>query len=101
MPLEKICNDYALSFQELFDIANKELYTYIEDGDDYKYITKNANGGFVVQKHIRDGSLYFGTYYSFDDALMVRDELIKENWDMDKLDEILLKLCVVRRSVDG
>ena len=99
LPLETICTDYGLSFQELFDIADKELYTYMEEGDNYKYITKNKKGGYVVQKHMRGDSLYFGTYYSFDDALMVRDELIKENWDLDKLDEILLKLCVVRRTL--
>lgn len=98
--LEEICSKYNLSFKELVDIANKDLYTYMEEGDKYKFITKKKKGGFVVQKYLDGSNNYFGTYYSFDDALIVRDELIKEDWNEEKLKEIYFKFGIEPKTLE-
>ena len=48
-----------------------------------KYIRKNKNSFNIVKS-----SKTYGKFDSLDDAVLIRDELIKNNWDMDSVDEM-------------
>ena len=82
-----------MSFNDLFKLSKSGLYTYMED-EENSYIAKTKNNNWRVSKFVDGVNIYFGSYYSKEDAIKVRDELIKYNWDKDKLNEILLRLGV-------
>lgn len=50
------------------------------------------NGKYVIQKSINGKSSYFGTYKSLKTAQLVRNELIKCNWDKKQLNKIKNKI---------
>lgn len=95
LPIETICTKYNLTFKELFKVA-RTLYTYIDAEDTDSYINQTRGGNWTVNKFIGDETIYFGTYKSKRDAIIVRNELIDVNWDIKRLDEILKELDIER-----
>lgn len=49
-----------------------------------KYINKAANKRFVIAKEFNGEIKRFGYYKSLNEALMIRDDLVSENWKMDE-----------------
>lgn len=49
-----------------------------------KYITKTYNNKFKIVKDINGVYKSFGLFKRLDEALMVRDDLVTNNWGMDK-----------------
>lgn len=69
------------------------------------YIYPNKYGHFAISKskkqnHVRK-NICGGTYSSFEDAKIIRDELIKNDWDTSNLDEICEKHGIKRRKRAG
>ena len=60
-----------------------------------KYIHR-VSTGWVIKKYIRGTVIQFGVYYSLIDAKLVRDELIKCNWDKTQLARIIQENDVLR-----
>lgn len=56
--------------------------------DPNKYIYNLDNRGYRIQKYINGDIKYFGTYNNREDAVMVRNLLIDNDWDSDVLDLI-------------
>ena len=58
-----------------------------------RYIIRNASKRFQIVKEVNGNNKSFGTFKSLEDALFVRDELVSDNWGMDK-DKILFNLGI-------
>lgn len=54
----------------------------------YTYIRKKGEQSFQIRKHINGELKYFGTYATLEYARYIRDELIKNDWNEEKLSEI-------------
>ena len=79
---------YSNMFAGEYDYTISEKIFYLEtiQKDPNKYIYPYHNQGYMIQKSI-DGSVKrFGTYKTKEDALMVRNLLIDNDWDSDVLD---------------
>ena len=50
-----------------------------------KYITRGSKGNYRVQKLLDGKVCSFGTYSRLEDAVNVRDELIRVGWNKDKI----------------
>ena len=83
MTIDEACKKYHVTFSELVDsLKNSEsYYTTIN----YRYISKN-NSRYIIQKSINNKSVIFGSYFDLEDAIEVRDQLIKLDWNVDKND---------------
>ena len=70
--------------------------------DKNTYIYPNGHGHFVVtkSKYINEKrkAIFGGTYTTRKEARIIRDELIKNNWDVSNLDELCEKHRIIRRS---
>lgn len=95
LSIETICNKYNLTFKELIKVA-RTLYTYIDAEDTDSYINKTRGGNWAVNKFIGGETIYFGTYKTKRDAIVVRNELIDINWDKKRLNNILEELDIER-----
>nr|WP_295161827.1 hypothetical protein [uncultured Methanobrevibacter sp.] len=58
-----------------------------------KYIQKTANNRFAISREFNGSVKRFGTYKSLNEALLVRDDLVSDNWGMEK-DMVLPNLGV-------
>ena len=61
------------------------------------YIFKRKNS-YTIRKHVDGKQRVFGTYEKLEDAIKVRDWLIRADWKIDDLDELCKKLKVKRRK---
>ena len=69
-----------------YDMGLQLFDDYLKQKENSKYITIQDSGGkkyYTVQKTINNELFRFGYYDTFDEAVRVRDELIKNNWRMD------------------
>lgn len=55
---------------------------------DTTYIHKRPNGNFIVCKQFNGVKNNFGTYEDFETAKLVRDKLLKSDWDKSLGDEL-------------
>ena len=81
---------YSNMFAGEYDYTISEKIFYLEtiQKDPNKYIYPYHNQGYMIQKSI-DGSVKrFGTYKTKEDALMVRNLLIDNDWDTEVLELI-------------
>ena len=56
-------------------------YIYPDNG---KYITKVGNSYRIRKQYLKNNKtiqLFFGTFYDYNEAIIYRDECIKQNWD--------------------
>lgn len=65
------------------DINND--YEFLENYVDTKYIVKLSNSFYRISKSINGKVCNFGHYDSLEEAINVRDELMKYNWDVSKV----------------
>lgn len=69
------------------------------------YIYNNGYGHYVISKSLkRNGkrkTVICGTYTTKKEARIIRDEMLKNNWDNSNLDELCKKHNIVRRTHKG
>jgi N-glycosylase/DNA lyase len=94
LSIEELVKKYDLSFKELFELSKQ---IDVED----KYIIENVSGSYSVSKSVNGVSEYFGSYMDKEEAIKVRDELIKCNWDKEKFPEILNELEIKSKCGGG
>ena len=86
-----IINDWNKDeYPSIRSLAEDVLYIHLEiiQEDPNKYIYPYNNSGYLIQKSV-DGSVKrFGTYRTKEDALMVRNLLIDNDWDTEVLELI-------------
>ena len=92
--IEKVCQEYNLSFSELVNLmktkANEEGYKPTPSTG-HLYVSERY-GKFFIRK----GTVYYGTYYSLEDALKVRDYFMFSRWDKRNIDKVCRELGVRR-----
>jgi len=89
--IEQVCDDYDLSFNELFKLMKRYDKKFKKCNKPPLYITER-NGQYFLRKN----NVYYGSYYSFEDAKKVRDYFIFHGWNKRRLDEVCYKLGVKR-----
>ena len=95
--IEHVCRNHGLSFMELFmmcDSENRKDNHEKELTTGELYISKKGKDYFVLRK----GQVYYGAFYSLDDARKVRDYFIFNRWDKRKVDSVCDIVGVVRRN---
>ena len=65
-----------------------------------KYIFQRDDT-FTVRKNVKRKTMVFGTYSSLEDAVKVRDELIRIGWKQRSVDSICERLGICRRQGSG
>ena len=94
--IQEVCTNYNLTFKELVNIFRKDIHTNVNKERVerfYIYPYRDSNRElWTIQKNKR----YFGLYSTLDDAIKVRDCLIKRGWNKKELDCICQKLGVTR-----
>ena len=96
--LEDTLIKHGTNLKELFHQNSKLSKNHF---DDWSYIQPTKSNTFRVAKVIKGHRIEFGTYKSHEDALLIRNELIKCGWDKNKLPEILEKNNIFRNSYGG
>lgn len=80
-------------------IERLDVSIAIENVKGNKYIYKNNNGNwFVAKKFTTKGKysrIYCGCYEHLDDARIIRDELVKSDWNITLLPEIKRKHNII------
>ena len=69
-------------------------------GTPAKYIFQR-NDTFTIRKTVKSRCMVFGTYSSLDDAIRVRDELIRIGWKRRSVDRICEQFGITRRERSG
>lgn len=85
--ITEICTKYNITLKELIKGLKKNNRTY-SNHKLPKYIRK-INKKYSIVKTINGKQHYYGTYNTLEDATLIRDNLIKFNWDKDYLKLIL------------
>ena len=108
--MSNVWRDTSLSLDEVLRQENMSLKQVLEKklrpGGVYKkgrvkelkHIYKRVGNSYEVIKTINWKQVCFGTYSSVEDARIVRDELIKYDWDKDCLEDILKKNNIMRNK---
>lgn len=90
--IEYICTKYNLTFKELVDLfICGMIYHKISEN-----IYKNGQK-YRIQQTINGKSIVFGSYFNLKEALEVRDEIKRKNWNVD-LTEYLGDTYILKRS---
>ena len=96
LSIQEVCTNYNLTFKELVNIFRKDIPTNVNKERVerfYIYPYRDSNRElWTIQKN----KIYFGLYSTLDDAIKVRDCLIKRGWNKKELDCICQKLGVKR-----
>lgn len=97
--IETVCLNHNISFQDLFKLCHSDnLKDYNPKIDGLTtgelYISKKGEDYFYLRK----GQVYYGAYYSLEDARKVRDYFLFNRWDKRKLDSVCSIVGVVRRN---
>lgn len=78
MTIDEVCRKYRISFIDLINTLKYNKTTV-----DYQHIFKNGSR-YIIQKSIDGKSKVYGSYFQLEDALDVRDQLIKLDWKVDE-----------------
>ena len=95
--IENVCLNHGLSFKDLFLLCDRENRKENHEKElttGELYISKKGKDYFVLSK----GQVYYGAFYSLDDARKVRDYFIFNRWDKRKVDSVCDIVGVVRRN---
>ena len=96
LSIQEVCTNYNLTFKELVNIFRKDIHTNVHKKRGemfYIYLFRYSNKELLI---IQKNKMYFGLYSTLDDAIKVRDCLIKRGWNKKELDCICQKLGVTR-----
>lgn len=84
--IEELVSKYNLTFNELFNLT-KQLQTPYKSK--FNYIRKTPSKSYSIVKLVNGEHVYFGSYKDENEAIIIRDELIKCGWDKKELPRIL------------
>ena len=74
--------DEAKMFKvKLIDNAWDDILSY--EGEYSKFIYKNKHNSFTVYRNMFGKTRYFGSYPTFEEALIAREKLIDDNWGVE------------------
>lgn len=95
--INEVCKEYHLTFQQLFQMLNGGVVgASVSQTTGVLYITKSGER-YVLRKDDK----HYGTYYSLEDAIKVRDYFIYNGWRKDKVDKVCDELGVIRSKDVG
>lgn len=76
-------------------LLHREYPDSINSSSETKYIEKRGKH-FHIKKKINKKTYYYGIYATLHDAQLVRDQLIRNGWEQNKVDSICKKVDVER-----
>lgn len=82
--IEEVCKENQLTFQEVYELMMNLNGRKTPNGTGEPHIVK-GDKRFVLRKW---GIGYIASFKRLKDAVRVRDELIKQDWDVSQLDDI-------------
>lgn len=107
MPLETALHKYNLTFKEAVEFVHKPI-THppkkkkpYQKRNVYKHVdkyVKQRGGQFHLRKTINGKAIWGGSYNTAEDALLVRDFLEEEGWNIIKVNEACKKYGIERRK---
>ena len=104
MSLEDTLIKHGTNLKELFEPAackrerNRNQYSGFDDWTNIQPTKCNTYRVFKVMNRKR---IEFGTYKTHEDALLVRNELIKCDWDKSRVPEIKEQYSIVTNTYGG
>lgn len=104
--LNEVCKTYNLTFKELIKVFKQDFHSYTKPRCMEGRRTSATGERYIYQRHtghtfwIQKGNAYYGYYKTLTDAVAVRNGLIINDWDKNKLDNICKKLGVKREVRD-
>lgn len=90
--LEDTLVKHGTNLKEIFKDINKyspERVKRTPDSPEWRNIQLTKQNTYRITKTINGHREFYGTYKSFNDAVIVREELIKCNWNIHELPRIL------------
>ena len=96
LSIAEVTEKYNLSFNELFKLTMKLNNKNNVKVNDDSYIGKTKSRKWAIRKSIKGEMCYFGTYKYRYEAVSVVKELMKVDWDIEKLPSILEELGIER-----
>lgn len=108
LSIEEACSKHDVSFGEAVlgfnplqkRNKNKKKGKKVKCSTPSKYIFQRDDS-FTVRKNVKRKTMVFGTYSSLEDAVKVRDELIRIGWKQRSVDSICERLGIIRRHGAG
>ena len=101
MGLEETLVKHKTNLQELFQSNSNKCNSKYSVFDEWSQIQPTKHGTFRVYKYLYGHRIEFGSYRSHEDAILVRDELIKCDWDKNQLPRIIRELGIVQNGHGG
>jgi len=101
MGLEETLLKHHTNLQELFQSNSNKSNSRYRVFDEWSQIQPTKWNSFRVYKYIYGHRIEFGTYHTHEDAILVRDELIKCDWDKSQLPGILERIGVKKNPHGG
>ena len=98
MSISEVSVKYDLTLKELFEITRKYGNTNNVKVNDNTYISKTSGGKWSIRKSIKGKMCYYGTYGLKKDAILIVKELIKVDWDIEELPNILERNNIQSKS---
>jgi len=93
-PLEKVLEDYDITFKELFQLQRNRNYHTKETS----HITRTKSRTYSINKTINGKSYHYGSYHDKKEAEKIVVALEKKGWDINKLPEILIELNIQSKT---
>ena len=85
LSIDEVCSKYDVNFYELCHTLKRVTPVFHDEKDFSKYIY-HKNGRYVVQRTTSDGVISYGSYFDFDEAVKVKNELVRKDWNVDPMD---------------
>lgn len=82
--INQICKDYGLSFNELLELMKYNNPRRKSNRPRSLMYIMERDGHFYLRK----AGKHYGTYFTVDDALKVRDYYMTKGWCKEKLDSV-------------
>ena len=101
MGLEDTLIKHGTNLQELFQSNSNKSNSKYKVFDEWSQIQPTKYGTFRVYKYIFGHRIEFGTYRTHEDAIIVRDELIKCGWNKNKLPMIISEFGIIQNTHGG
>lgn len=99
MTLDEVCEKYNLTFKEIVEYTSKhrprkkrKVYKRCEQPEE-QYISC-YHGKYHIRKTINGTLKHFGTYETLEDAIIMRDYLMKNGWYTARVKAIRRRLGV-------
>ena len=97
MGLSEALNKHGLTFKEAVLYSPRPFTKQKKPASTHeKYIHAPRCGHYTVRKYIRNRIRTFGTYYTLEDAIRIRNHCIKYGWKERSIDEYCKELGIKR-----